>query len=392
MTPIHTFMKEMEQISIMKISSWVKYATGVTVAAAMLAACSSGGSSSFGPSGVSANGHSTGVTTLAKLRAVSLTMPHYVQPNVHTDHGQSFMRPGAAKGGAGLLYIGDDSTNDVYVYDYPGGTAAGTLTGFDGPYGECSDTKGNVYIANFDAGDVVEYAHGGTSILNTYDSGGTPIGCSVDTKGNVSATSFDPGEITVFAGGDPSKGKTYTGSCTYLWAAGYDNKDNLISVGETSSGGRCYNGLASGGSSLESLSFSGTIDFPAGSSYDGKYIGLGDQEATGTFDGGTWRATLSGTTLTATGSEVVYTDTCYNTYVDVVNPTFTNGKTAINGAMPDRKHHKKKKPANTMIGANLWCPDGGKAEVGYWGYPAGGNKTGSLSGVSAEPYGQAISF
>jgi len=392
MTPIHTFMKEMEQISIMKISSWVKYATGVTVAAAMLAACSSGGSSSFGPSGVSPNGHSTGVTTLAKLRAVSLMMPHYMQPNVHTDHGKSFMLPGAAKGGAGLLYIGDDSTNDVYVYDYPKGTAAGTLTGFDGPYGECSDAKGNVYIANFDAGDAVEYAHGGTSIVNTFDSGGTPIGCSVDTKGNVSVTSFDPGEITVFAGGNPAKGTTYTGSCTYLWGAGYDGKDNLVSVGETSSGGRCYNALASGGSSLESLSFSGTIDFPAGSSWDGKYLGLGDQEANGTFDTGTWRVTLSGTTLTATGSEVAYTDTCYNTYTDVVNPTLTNGSTAINGAMPDRKRHKKKKPANTMIGANLWCPDGGKSEVGYWAYPAGGAKTGSLSGVSAEPYGQAISF
>jgi hypothetical protein len=389
MTPIHTFMKEMEQISIMKISSWVKYASGVTVAAAMLAACSSGGSSSFGPSGVSANGHSTGVTTLAKLRDASLTMPHYVAPNVHTDHGQSFILPDRKKKKKGLLYIGDDSTNDVYVYDYPKGTAAGTLTGFDGPYGECSDTKGNVYIANFDSGNAVEYGHGGTKILNTYDSGGTPIGCSVDTKGNVSVTSFDPGEITVFAGGDPSKGTTYTGSCTYLWAAGYDNNDNLVSVGETSSGGRCYNALASGGSSLESLSFAGTIDFPAGSSWDGTYLGLGDQEAEGTFYTGTWRATLSGTTLTATGSEVAYTDTCYNSYVDVVNPTFTNGKSAINGAMPNKK---KSKGANTMIGANLWCPDGGKGEVGYWAYPAGGNKTGSLSGASSEPYGQAISF
>ena len=387
MTPIHTFMKEMEQISIMKISSWVKYASGVTVAAAMLAACSSGGSSSFGPSGVSANGHSTGVTTLSKLRDAALTMPHYVQPNVHTDHGQSFILPDKKKKKGGLLYVGDDETNDVYVYDYPKGTAAGTLTGFDGPYGECSDSKGDVYIANFDAGDVVEYGHGGTKILNTYDSGGTPIGCSVDSKGNVSATSFDPGEITVFAGGDPSKGTTYTGSCTYIWTAGYDNNDNLIAVGETSSGGRCYNGLASGGKSLESLSFSGTIDFPGGSHWDGAYMGLGDQEANGTYQTGTWRVTLSGTTLTATGSEVAYSDTCYNTYTDVVNPDFTNGKTNIS---PDKK--KKGGSANTMIGANLWCPDGGTGEVGYWAYPAGGAKSGSLSGASSDPYGEAVSF
>jgi hypothetical protein len=390
MTPIHTFMKEMEQISIMKISSSVKYAIGVTLAAAMLAACSSGGSSSLAPSGVSPNGHSTGVTQLSSLRSEALTMPHFVQPNVHTDHGQSFMMPDRhkKKKKGGLMYVGDEETNDVYVYDYPSGTAAGTLTGFDEPYGECSDSKGDVYIANYGAGNAVEYADGGTKILNTFDSGGAPIGCSVDSKGDVAVTSFDPGEITVFAGGDPSKGTTYTGSCTYLWTAGYDSSDNLVAVGETSSGGRCYDGLASGGKSLEALSFSGTIDFPGGTHWDGANLGLGDQEANGTFQTGTWRVSLSGTTLTATGSEVAYSDTCYNTYTDVVNPTFTNGKTNIS---PDKKK-KKGGVANTMIGANLWCVDAGAGEVGYWSYPAGGGKTGSLSGASADPYGQAVVF
>jgi len=386
-------MKEMEQISIMKISSWVKYASGVTVAAAMLAACSSGGSSSFGPSGVSANGHSTGVTTLAKLRSEALTMPHFVQPNVHTDHGQSFILPDKKKKkGAGLLYIGDEETNDVYIYDYPKGTAVGTLTGFDEPYGECNDAKGNVYIANFGAGDAVEYAPKATKSTQTFDSGGTPIGCSVDKGGDVAVTSFDPGEITVFAGGNPSKGTTYTGSCTYLWTAGYDSSGNLVAVGETSSGGRCYDALASGGKSLESVSFSGTIDFPGGSSWDGSYLGLGDQEANGTYQTGTWRVTLSGTTLTATGSEVADSDTCYNTYSDIVNPTFTNGKSNLSPNFSSDKKKKKGKGANTMVGANLWCVDGGKGEVGYWAYPAGGNKSGSLSGASADPYGQALSF
>jgi hypothetical protein len=71
-----------------------------------------------------------------------------------------------------------------------------------------------------------------------------------------------------------------------------------------------------------------------------------------------------------------------------VNPTFTNGASNIS---PDKKR-KKKGPANTMVGANLWCVDGGKSEVGYWAYPAGGGKSGDLSGVSADPYGQAVVF
>lgn len=390
MTPIHTFMKEMEQISIMKISSWVKYATGVTVAAAMLAACSSGGSSSLGPSGVSPNGHLTGGMTLAKLRDAALTMPHYVQPNVHQDHGQSLIRIDKKKKG-GLLYVADDETDDVYVYDYPSGTSVGTLTGFSGPYGECTDSSGDVYIANFDDEDAVEYGYGGKTVLNTYDqSGGTPIGCSVDSKGDVAVTSFDPGEVTVFAGGDPSKGTTYSASssCYYMWTMGYDSKGNLIAVGENEDGGREYCALMSGASSITALSFSGTIDFPGGTKWDGEYIALGDQEAGGTYVTGVYPVTLSGSTLTAESSEVDFDGSCYSDYNDDVNPFFTNGKTNIS---PDKK--SKSSRANTMVGPDLWCESEGKGGAVYtWAYPAGGDPSGGLKTPSEDPYGAAVVY
>ena len=374
----------------MKISSWVKYATGVTVAAAMLAACSSGGSSSFGPSGVSSNGHSTGVTTLAKLRDASLTMPHYVQPNVHTDHGQSFIRPDK-KGKGGLLYIGDDSTNDVYVYDYPSGTAAGTLTGFDGPYGECSDTKGNVYIANFDAGDVVEYAHGGTSILKPTIRAArrsavrsiprvtSPPPASTQAKSRFSLVATRatarPTPVPAPICGRPAMTRATTSSRLA--------RPHLEAVAIT----RWHPAVRAS----KSLSFSGTIDFPAGSS-------LGRQVHWPRRPGS--RRNLLGRHLESDAQR-------HDPYGDRKRSRVHRHllQLVCRRRQPDLherqdrhqrrhagRHKKKKKPANTMIGANLWCPDGGSSEVGYWAYPAGGNPTGKLSGVSAEPYGQAVSF
>ncbi|HEV3090631.1 MAG TPA: hypothetical protein VGX91_04205 [Candidatus Cybelea sp.] len=367
----------------MKISSLAKYAVGVTLAAAMLAACSSGGSS-FGPtSGAAPSGHHTGLTQLSKIQDAALTMPHFMARPVHPDHGQSFMRPDKKGSKSAYLYVGDWDTNDVYVYDYPSGTAVGTLTGFGEPYGMCTDKKGDVYVANFEDGNAVEYAHGGTSPINTYASGGEPIGCSVSAKGDVAVTSFSPGEVVVYAGGNPSKSTTYSdSSCEYEWPAGYDSKGDLIGVGEYSSIDVCA--LMAGSKSEEVLSESGiTIDFPGGTSWDGKYIGLGDQEAGGTFESGDWPSTISGTTIKGT-TETKLSDTCYSDYDDTVSIFYTNGKKNI---FP---HGKKQ--ANTAVGPNLWCADAGTSKVDYWKYPAGGNPTGNLTSPPGAPYGAAVSI
>jgi hypothetical protein len=233
------------------------------------------------------------------------------------------------------------------VYDYSNGKLVGTLTGFDGPYGGCVDAKGDVYITTFDGGNAVEYAHGGTKVLNTYDSGGTPIGCSVDSKGDVAVTSFDPGEAVVYAGGDRNEGTTYSeAACTYVWQMGYDHRGNLIGVGESSSGGRAYCALLSGAKSMSSLSFSGTIDFPGGTMWDGKYIALGDQEAGGTFETGIYPSTLRGSSLSPVGSGVTLTDTCYNGYTDIVSPFIVGKK---NTPVSDKQ-------GKVVVGTNLWYP------------------------------------
>lgn len=348
-------------------------ALGAMVIAAM-PACSGG--SRFAPAGAAQASRGGDLTLLSRMRDVALTMPYFRNFPVHTDHRKHFMRAVSKK--AALLYVGDWATNNVYVYDYPSGKSVGSIGSFDEPYGMCVNDKHDVFVSNYGNGDLDEIAPGGKTIV-TYSTGGSEaIGCSVSPKGDVAVTSFDPGEVTVFAGGDPSKGTTYTGSCTYLWPMGYDRSGNLIGVGETSSGGRAYCGLLSGAKSMSSLSFSGTIDFPGGTTWDGKYIALGDQEAGGTFQTGVWRATISGSTITAIGSEVVFSDSCYNDYADDVNPFFA-------GITP-----KSKVQATTMVGPNLWCTDAGTGKVDYWNYPAGGTPSGNLASAPAEPYGAAV--
>jgi hypothetical protein len=321
----------------------------------------------------------------AVQRQLSLTMVHYVQLPVHPDRRPSHMSPDAGKKSA-LLYVGDDATNDVDVYDYKTLKLVGMLTGAVEPYGMCVDKKGDIYVANFGAGNVVEYAHGGKNPINTYTSGGEPIGCSVDAKGDVAVTSFSPGQVVVFAGGNPKKPTSYSGPCTYLWTMGYDDNGNLVGIGEESTGSIVACALLSGSKSMTTLSgcctgSNITIDFPGGTMWDGKYIALGDQESGGRFEGGIIQATLSGGAFIKEG-ETVITDTCYSDYVDDVNPFIVG---------------KKNTPVNRVqgkvdVGPNLWCNDAGTSAVDFWKYPAGGNPFKRLNSPPSEPYGAAVSL
>jgi hypothetical protein len=350
----------------------VSRALGVALAVAVLAGC--GGSQ---PS------LATGGTM--PLSGVAVTVPHYVQRAAHTDHGRSWIRPDKKHGA--LLYVADWDTNDVYVYDLPDGKAVGTLTGFQEPYGMCVDAKGDIYITNFGNGTLTEYAHGASEPINTYDPGGELIGCSVDAKGDVSATSFSPAEVTVYAGGNPKDGTTYSNSdCEYSWTMGYDDKGNLIGMAESDSIEVCA--LLAGQHSETILTESGiTIDFPGGTSWDGKYIALGDQEAGGSYETGVWPSTLSGTTITAATGEVKFADDCYSDYSDIVNPFFLGkGFTPVTPGT-----HRR---AKYMIGTNVWCTDGDKPGVSIWYYPSGklykNVKLGSGSGPQ-DPYGAGVS-
>ncbi|MGA2761203.1 MAG: hypothetical protein ABSF08_12905 [Candidatus Cybelea sp.] len=275
------------------------------------------------------------------------------------NRGQSWMLARAKT--KTLIYAQDEQTGNVNVYDYSSGTQVGTLAGSVAD-GGCVDAKGDVYIVA-DSGTVVEYAHGGTTPLQTYDPGGFLVGCSIDSKGDVAITGSSPGRVIVYSKGDAKKGASYSDTaCETMSPMGYDDKGNAIGAGQYNDVSVCA--LLAGTKQEATLSTSGiTINFPNGTMWDGKYIVVGDQEATsGKDETGMIQATLSGKTLTSTG-ETILTDTCYRGYTDVRNP-FVVGKknTPVNAAQ-----------GNVVVGSNLYCFSSSNGGIEFWHYPKGGD-------------------
>jgi hypothetical protein len=303
------------------------------------------------------------------------TGPRVSPAGAHRDGGRAWMMP--QKKGSVLMYVGDWSTRDVYVQSYPSGKTVGTLTGFDDPYDMCVDAEGDVFVTNFGGENAVKYAHGGTKVLATYATGGGPIGCAVDAKGDVAVTNFSPGEVVVFSGGNPSSATTYDDpDCTDLWPMGYDDKGNLIGVGETT-GTISACALLRGATKMTTLALKGiTISFPGGTMWDGKYISLGDQEPGATFENGLWPATLRGTTLSAS-KHVVLSSGCGGAQSTDVSP-FVLGKqnTPANHSVSD-----------VVIGL---APCTGYSFVGYWHYRKGGTAFKKLT-APAKTFGIAVS-
>lgn len=297
----------------------------------------------------------------------------------HPDRSVSWMSPQAKAAGA-LLYISDYQNDAVYTYSYPKGTYLGKLTGFNRPYGQCVDAKGNVYIANSAGQSVIEYAHGGTSPIATFKTTGYPIGCAVAPNGDLAVANFETpgsgdGDVAIFTSpsGTPS---TYSNAaCFFMLPPAYDAKGNLFlqCLSRSSASSVVY--LPAGGSSLDTIAFDHTITYAGGVAWDGKYVVLTDQEFGGSNAAGFYQAALHGTKLQAAGSTTL-SDDCSGTYLDFVQP-FVVGKknTPVN-----------RKQGTTVIAGNSNCAK----RLDIWAYPAGGAPTKTLNPLGAS--GESVSL
>jgi hypothetical protein len=290
----------------------------------------------------------------------------------------SWMSPDAKE--KTLIYV-SSSDNDVYVYDYKTGTAEGMLTGFDNPWGECVDSKGDVWIANFTHGyyatqsTVVEYAHGGTMPINSVTTDGSSFGCAVDpTTGDLAVADFfsgqNPGDLLVFPNASGAPNRYTSPTFQVLFPPAYDNQGNLYveggTAGKNNSGG--LDVLAQGGTALNTVSLPFTIGYPAGAFWDGKYIGVTDQNFNDSYKTEIYQVTVSGTSGTEESAAAL--DGC-SVDTDVLQPFISIGK-----------HH-----STVLVGANLDC-----STVDYWRYPKGGKPKTSLSARPPHPQGVAVSL
>lgn len=349
----------------MNTSVSLKYLVGSIAASVLFAGCSAGSAqSAFAPPGApqsaaqgdSAPGSPANITTLGLHGNARIS----VQP----DHQRAWMSPDAKK--HELLYVSDLDTDDVDVFAYPKTKLVGTLTGFDAPYGLCSDKNGDVFVAQLDGFNVVEYAHGGKSPINTLSVSGYPIGCSVDPKtGNLAVATYDgvsaPGGVFVFqhAGGNP---KEYNAPNMYYYnPPAYDDHGNLfVETEELSSGGTHVVELPRGSGTFKSLYLNVTINFPGGVQWDGKYVALDDQLFGTTGGSGIYRIQVKGDVGTVV-SEFALPGSCGSP--DVLQPW--------------------------IQGSNIIAPDVACKNVGIDKYPSGVNEE-YLSGPEY-PIGATVS-
>ncbi|MBV8530909.1 MAG: hypothetical protein JO104_06295 [Candidatus Eremiobacteraeota bacterium] len=341
----------------MLLPSFVRRAATAFLVAPALAACS----------GSLTNPSNNGPVIATTDKSGAVHGGGEMRPN----RGRSWMRPSpdrCNRNGAlppcGLLYVTNYYANDVLVYS--NNKLVGTLTGFNGPDGICTDLAGDVWITNNLAGNAVEYAHGGTAPVSMVsDPNVYPLGCSVDpTTGNLAianiyATKGTQGSIAIYAGAQGPPAYYTDSSMYYVYYCGYDAAGNLFVDGRTIGGAFQFAELPKSSSTFTNITLSGATDyFPGNVQWDGSYVAVGDQQYQNANASAVYRTTG------ASGK--------------VVGTTPLTGAKDVMGFYVLPKTH-------SLIG-----PDVDDNDVGLYRYPAGGNPTNRIAGFDG-PSGAAIS-
>jgi hypothetical protein len=308
----------------MKSLELSRYALAIGTAAAMLAGCG-GSQPPIGAPGA-----------MPQSRAIA-------QP---ADRRGSWMLPGAKS--EDLMYASDPLDQSVGVYTYPKGELVGTLTGFQKPYGLCSDKTGDVFVTDAYGHDIAEYAHGGTTpIVLLSDPSAEPYGCSIDpATNNLAVTSYQPPSVAIYtkAQGSPT---IYTAYGYSTVACTYDNNSDLFISNYLE---RYLLELPEGGRSLEKVALPKKVYTMGSLQWDGRYLVaaiVSNHARSRSFD----QLQISGGSITVAGEFRLH--------------VFRSERFAreIQYWTQDR----------TIIG-----PDGtreGGYGIGLWNYPSGGNTT-----------------
>jgi hypothetical protein len=251
----------------MKFFNLPKYALTITLGAAMLAACSNNGGSSFAPSGASSGVPGT-AHIVVRSQATKL------------------------KGRGPFQFISNFGNATTLVFDYPKGDAS---IGSSGVGASCTNVlfgtgKGTFWALS--SNKLEEFKVGGNRPIKTLSapSGDTLTACAVDpATGDIAATGSSG--IIIFRDAR-GKGKLYSSQLSETFFLGYDNKSNLYVDGFNSGGSFGFVELPKGSKSFETLS-GASVEFPGEVQFDGKYITVTDQEADDILG-----FTCSGTTCT----------------------------------------------------------------------------------------------
>jgi len=329
----------------MKISSLANYAVGVTVAAALLAGCSTSGSSGLNPSMGTQSKAIPGHALSYNGRLIAPAMMPQVRPiqiPVSPDHKK---KPTDQ-------YVSNFYSSQILSFDYPKGTGStGTITAATDPQGECTRTGKKTWWAVSSGSDqVMEFKAGGTTPIATLSiTAGEPAGCSVNKKtGDLAVSVLGTGDVVIFAGGKGS-GTTVSDALSNSYFIGYDAAGDLFVDGFNGS----FPGMSemkAGSSSFSIVTLPNSIAFPGQVQWDGKFITLDDQSAASIY-----QYTVSGGSATLEG---------------------TVGLSGVSDCV------------QTWIAKGIViCPDAGNNNATIFKYPAGGSAIATLSGSFDLPIG-----
>jgi hypothetical protein len=344
-------------------------------ATALLAACSGVGntqSSGYAPS------FGANAPTSANL-PFNQTYPGFaglVAPDVHPDRHKSWVSPDVKKA-TRLLFISDIDTNDVYIFTMPAMKLQGTLTGFDGPQGMCSDRSGNIWVNNTKSAEIQQYSRNGKLLKTIDDSGYYPVGCAVNKKNgdlavtNIRTTGGQPGNVTVYSSGSDPHTLSNPDQSEYYFPA-YDTKGNLYVNGRGgNSNDIMISECPSGSSSCFTLTLSGvTLNVPGGLNWNraaGNLV-VDDPKCNNVWGSCLYSMSISGSTATATETTSLH-------------DANGGGCDVEQGVFP---------PNDKYFAGGCIAQGSNPAAVARWKFPAGSNPTHSSTSVGY-PVGAAIS-
>jgi hypothetical protein len=281
----------------MNTTGFVKYA-GALVALAICSACGSG--SAVAPSDAALNSVYIGKTLsvngmqVTAARANLNALPRYA----------TILPDGGAKSKY-FEYIINDYGSYASIFDYPkSDKQIGSINNVGGQ--ACTNVlygygkKTFWIVAGPD--QISEYQVPKKLLRSLSVSVGNPSSCAMDTSGDLAVgilydnSGSGGGDIVIF--------KNATGSGTVMktplvreYFDGYDNKGNLFFDGFNDSSYFELLELPKGGSKIEAITTSNTINFPGSVQWDGKYLTVVDQEA-----GSMYQYAVSGTKATLKGT------------------------------------------------------------------------------------------
>lgn len=195
---------------------------GVSLAAILFAACSSGGALS------GANPTSPGLTPDALRHGVG---PNGLPLHISTIHGW-MISPDRRHHRKKLLYVSDEGDGVIDVFALPSLSLIGQISsGLSQPEGIATDSHGKLYVSNLSGGTVTVYKQGQTSPFLTLTDTSGPDDVAVAKNGYVLAGDVGGG-VDVYAPGATSPSSRLTNSAiSSVYGVGVDSSNNVYAVG-----------------------------------------------------------------------------------------------------------------------------------------------------------------